>query len=114
MNDIEFGKRLKEAFGNKKQADIAKLLKVTDAGAKNYLEGRIPDAEVLFNVLDLTQCSLHWLLTGEGPKERQVVKAIKDGHVDINQLKDEAVQEFLVEAIQGLKKRKSKEVKKAG
>lgn len=60
-----FGERLRRAFGNAKNAEIARKLGVTESAVKNYIEGRIPDATRLLQIKDLTNCNLHWLLTGE-------------------------------------------------
>jgi SOS regulatory protein LexA len=66
---VGFGERLREAFDNAGTAEIARRLGVTYQAAKNYLEGRIPSAEKLIEIADSTHCSIHWLLTGEGPRE---------------------------------------------
>lgn len=63
-----FGLRLREVFGNAKNVDIARKLGVSQAGVKNYLKGRVPGADTLVLIADLTGCSVHWLLTGKGPK----------------------------------------------
>lgn len=43
-------------------------MRKTDAAIKNYTDGRIPHPEILVEVSELTGCSIHWLLTGNGPK----------------------------------------------
>lgn len=63
-----FGERLKEAFGTDKPAEIARKLGITYQGAKNYLEDRIPSAETLLDISNSTGRSIHWLLTGHGPR----------------------------------------------
>lgn len=86
-----FGLRLREAFDGLAQAEIARRLGITDAGVKNYFEGRIPSGITLLEICDLTGVSIHWLLTGEGPKEREIVKAIKNGQVDYNEIRRKAL-----------------------
>ncbi|HYE72587.1 MAG TPA: helix-turn-helix domain-containing protein [Blastocatellia bacterium] len=66
--ESEFGARLREAFGNAKNAEIARRLGVSEPAVKNYMEGRVPPSDTLVKIADLTNCSLHWLLTGEGMK----------------------------------------------
>lgn len=61
-----FGSRLREAFNGKSNAEIARLLGVSDAAINNYIKGRLPTNDVIDSILDLTGCSAHWLLTGEG------------------------------------------------
>ena len=65
---MNFGERFLEAFENASITEIANRLDKTYQGVKNYTEGRIPSAEILLDVYHSTGCSLHWLLTGEGPK----------------------------------------------
>jgi repressor LexA len=71
---VGFGERLKEAFGNAGTAEIARRLGITYQAAKNYVEGRIPPAEKLIEISRSTNCSIHWLLTGEGSREVEVFK----------------------------------------
>jgi transcriptional regulator with XRE-family HTH domain len=61
-----FGERLKIAFENAKNAEIARKMGVSEAAVGNYVAGRIPDAEKLIQIRALTNCDLNWLLTGEG------------------------------------------------
>lgn len=66
MGISHFGARLRLAFKNAKNAEIARQIGVSEAAIKNYVDGRIPDAEKLIKIRNLTNCSLDWLLTGEG------------------------------------------------
>lgn len=70
-----FGVRLREAFPGASQTQIARQLDLSNSAVNNYVEGRIPPAEMLVKIADLTGYSIHWLITGEGPRriyERQV------------------------------------------
>lgn len=66
---IGFGKRFKEAFGTRQNYEIAELLGLSDSAITTYVGGRIPSAEKLIEISKITNCNLHWLLTGEGEKE---------------------------------------------
>jgi cellulose biosynthesis protein BcsQ len=66
---IDFGARFKEVFGNIKNKEIASRLGVSRPAVTAYAQGRIPSAEKLIEISELTGCNLHWLLTGEGPKQ---------------------------------------------
>lgn len=66
MEDPEFGKRFKQAFGDAKNYLIARKLGSSDSAVKNYVDGRVPPAEMLLRIRELTYCNLDWLLTGEG------------------------------------------------
>lgn len=64
--DIGFGKRLKSVFGNATNAEIARKIDSTEASVGFYTRGRVPDLDKLKKIAELTNCNLHWLLTGEG------------------------------------------------
>lgn len=63
-----FRERFIEVCGSSQPAEIARLLKISYQAAKNYLQGRLPDAKVLITIAEKTSYSLNWLLTGEGEK----------------------------------------------
>lgn len=65
----EFGSRFREAFGGATNAEIARKIGKSEPAVKNYVDGRIPSAADLVAISDLTGCSVHWLLTGNGPRE---------------------------------------------
>lgn len=71
-----FGKRLREAFDFATNKEIADKLKVTKSALTNYMNGRVPAADALLEIKKLTNCSLDWLLTGEGEK---FTTQIRDG-----------------------------------
>ncbi len=64
MEKNTFGQRFRIAFGNAKNAEIARKMDVSEAAIKNYVAGRVPDAEKLLLIKALTNCNLDWLLTG--------------------------------------------------
>ncbi|HEX3557913.1 MAG TPA: AAA family ATPase [Pyrinomonadaceae bacterium] len=66
--EVDFGLRLREAFRDASQSEIARQLGVSNSAVTNYVEGRIPPAEMLTKIADLTGYSIHWLITGEGPR----------------------------------------------
>lgn len=63
-----FVTRLIEVCGSEQPAVIARLLKISYQAAKNYLHGRLPEANVLIEISKQTPYSVHWLLTGYGEK----------------------------------------------
>jgi hypothetical protein len=64
----EFGERLKQAFGGASVEEIRSRLGLQSYnGARNYLLGRVPEWDKLVRISEITGCSVHWLLTGEGP-----------------------------------------------
>lgn len=71
MEKTTFGQRLKLAFNNAKNAEIARKIGVGETAVTNYLAGRVPDAEKLIKIRQSTNCDLNWLLTGEEPTSRK-------------------------------------------
>lgn len=71
MKNTSFGERLLSAFGNAKQVEIAAKMGVSPSAVKNYVDGRVPDADKLLLIKKLTNCDLDWLLTGEEKGERK-------------------------------------------
>jgi cellulose biosynthesis protein BcsQ len=65
----DFGRRLKEVFGNISNQSIAEKLSVSKPALTAYVQGRIPPPDKLIEIAKLTKCNLNWLLTGEGTKE---------------------------------------------
>jgi hypothetical protein len=63
-----FTDRLTEVCGTSEPAKIQRLLDISYQAAKNYLQGRMPDSNVLITIANRTPYSIHWLLTGEGEK----------------------------------------------
>lgn len=71
----EFGQRLKEAFGNATNGVIGKKIGVAENTVGFYVRGRIPDADVLVKIADVTGCSIDWLLTGkEAATKEQIIE----------------------------------------
>lgn len=68
VNASSFGERLREAFGGVSNKDIAERIGVGKSAVTNYIEGRIPSADMLAKISELTNYSIHWLITGEGSK----------------------------------------------
>lgn len=64
----EFGYRLKELFDHAKNGFIAAKLGVAENTVGFYIRGRIPDADMLMTISNVTRCNIHWLLTGKGEK----------------------------------------------
>jgi transcriptional regulator with XRE-family HTH domain len=64
----QYPHRFAEAMGTDEPAEIARRLSISYQAAKNYLEGRLPSAEVLATIAHETEYSLNWLLTGRGSK----------------------------------------------
>jgi len=65
------GGRFLEAFKplNLTNEEIAKLLGVSKSRVTDYSKGVIPKKETLIKFVQITNCSLHWLITGDKPKE---------------------------------------------
>lgn len=64
----EFAERFAVVCGNSEPAVISRMLDISYQAARNYLEGRLPDAGILLAIAEKTPFSIHWLLTGRGDK----------------------------------------------
>lgn len=60
-----FGERLKIAFNNARNADIARKLQISEPAVKKYMSGSLPSIENLILIKNLTGRSLDWLIQGE-------------------------------------------------
>lgn len=66
--NLDFIQRFAEICGSAEPTDIARFLNIPYQAAKNYLNGRMPDSNVLVIISERTPYSIHWLLTGQGRK----------------------------------------------
>jgi transcriptional regulator with XRE-family HTH domain len=64
MANTTFGQRLKQAFNNASNVEIARKIGVSGPAVQNYMSGRVPDLEKLLKIKALTNCDLDWLLSG--------------------------------------------------
>jgi transcriptional regulator with XRE-family HTH domain len=65
----DFADRFQEICETSQPAQIQRAFGISYQAAKNYLNGRYPETDVLLNIARVTGVSLHWLLTGEGPRK---------------------------------------------
>lgn len=98
MEKTTFGQRLKLAFGNAKNAEIARKIGVGETAVSNYLSGRVPDAEKLVAIRNSTNCDLNWLLTGEGSTERDCIEIHDDLLGKLQTIAKEQAQEVFADA----------------
>lgn len=68
IGNIEFIERFIDACGTSEPSKIQRLLNISYQSAKNYLQGRLPQPEILISIANRTSCSIDWLLTGRGKK----------------------------------------------
>ena len=68
VENPEFVKRFIEVCGTSRANEVRDLLGISYQAAKNYLEGRLPEACILQVIAERTPYSIHWLLTGRGKK----------------------------------------------
>lgn len=62
-----FWERLQDAFFGANAPEIAKKLDLEKQAVYKWRE-RLPGLETLIAISETTGCSLHWLVTGEGPQ----------------------------------------------
>jgi transcriptional regulator with XRE-family HTH domain len=71
MDDIKrgFARRLRTAFDEATNAEIARRCHTTSTTVKLYAEAqRLPIAEMLLQITRVTGINIHWLLTGRGSR----------------------------------------------
>lgn len=73
MKDAAFWERVVEAFQTDKIPEIAKKMSLTYYAVRMWKLGRMPGLEALLKISDMTDSSVQWLVTGEGPKSRRSV-----------------------------------------
>jgi hypothetical protein len=88
--ESDFWERLADAFGTPEVGKIARKLGVPYQTVKNYSEGRLPSADILVSISDVTQVSIHWLLTGAGPGRVPTVEGRAVDHDAPRRLLNEA------------------------
>jgi hypothetical protein len=64
----EFISRFIEICGTSQPTEIKGILEISYGAAKNYLQGKLPETIILLAIAEKTDFSIHWLLTGKGPK----------------------------------------------
>lgn len=100
MARTDFGKRLKLAFGNASNQEIARKLGLSAPAIQNYVSGRVPDGDKLLQIAEVTKCDLHWLLTGEGERE------FGQRAVDLNEAIRDIIRETVREELESLRPKK--------
>lgn len=91
----KFVSRFVEACGSDQPGKVAQLLNVSYQAARNYLDGRLPDAKVLRSIAENTPYSINWLLTGEG--EKFAVNSARPAESLMNDSMREAVRQVCLE-----------------
>lgn len=95
-----FGDRLRIAFNGAKNAEIARKLGITDTAVKNYMVDRIPPAEVLIQIKNLTNVQIDWLLTGEQNVQSETKSQVETRtQFDFEQIFSEKIREIVREEI---------------
>jgi hypothetical protein len=67
-DNVGFTSRFIEVCGTDRAVQVQKVLDISNQAARNYLAGRLPDAQHLMLIAEKTPYSIHWLLTGRGKK----------------------------------------------
>lgn len=112
----EFYQRLVELFGTENSAEIARQLQLERQSVYRWRDGKNdPSLDTLYLINQLTGASLHWLLTGQGPKyvsnfsataiplDDEEMIAVIQFAADSDQTVEQALHKLIVE---GLKSRK--------
>ena len=71
--------------GRGAKAYIARSLSISDVAIGKWEKGEIPSLESLDKISNQTNASIHWLLTGNGPKEVHVPAPPVESLVAVNE-----------------------------
>jgi len=70
---------MRKAFGGLKDIEIARKLRKSPSDVGKWTKRKaLPRAEILIDVARITQCNLHWLLTGEGDADLNPLRFLDD------------------------------------
>lgn len=93
----KFWQRVVEACETDQVSAIAKKAGTTQQAIyKSQSKGNLPSVETVINLCHSTGVSVHWLLLGEGPKERAVLVGIKEGELDLADIRKQALLDFFI------------------
>lgn len=81
MAQTTFGQRLKQAFNNASNVEIARKIGVSGPAVQNYMSGRVPDLDKLLKIKALTNCDLDWLLTGNESLAGHAIERVLSGKI---------------------------------
>jgi Bacteriophage CI repressor helix-turn-helix domain len=95
----DFWMRVVTACGTDNVSVIARKAGTTVQGIYKWQGKSWPKANTLIRIAHSTGVSLHWLLVGEGPKERDILRAYDENKIDYRELQREAVINFLIAQI---------------
>ena len=110
--------RIQEAFGVRGPTEIASKLGFTKQAVYKWQNGEIPGLETLTKIAATSGVSLHWLVTGEGPKTAYIVsepelRVIKELTKETGLSLDRQIHQLISDAIEtrGLVKSRSEILK---
>ncbi|MFZ0390287.1 MAG: helix-turn-helix transcriptional regulator [Calditrichia bacterium] len=71
MKSSETSKRIRKIMKEKKltQQNLSQLLQISQPSISQYLQGRIPPANVLHEIAKIGNTTMEWLVSGKNPPE---------------------------------------------
>ena len=74
MDSEQLAKRIREIMRkrNMTQQQLSTLLGISQPAVSLYLQGRMPPADILYQIAQLGNTSMEWLLTGQEQEKLQV------------------------------------------
>lgn len=95
--------RLLEAAEVANANQLATLVGMSATSIYQWKRGEnLPSIAELLEISRSKGVSLHWLLTGEGPKDLEVILAIKEGELDIDAIKREILIQYHLDEMRNL------------
>jgi transcriptional regulator with XRE-family HTH domain len=112
VNISSLWSRIAEAFEGLSVQDIADRLGLSYHSVYKWQHGKHPGLDTLIRISEVTSCSIHWLLTGTGPKridqnhinsaEPAILVKCSEAQIDIIRALAEQINQTPTETIQDL------------
>ena len=107
MKDPLFWTRVVAVFETDKVQEIADSVGISYQSVRNWKLGELPGINMLMQIAALRNVSIHYLLTGEGPRSRsQLVDSLLAGNIVDNTL---GIRVYLIERLSELVEGKGSE-----
>ncbi|MEZ6319339.1 MAG: hypothetical protein R3B49_11415 [Phycisphaerales bacterium] len=86
MNESELHNRLTAAVGDRTYRRIGDLTNTHPETVRRYMQGQAPSAEFLVGICQALGINGNWLLTGQGPRRVEEIRAEALGQADAGEL----------------------------
>lgn len=68
-NPVELWERIQQALGTSGAPETARIMGLAKPSVYDWQKGKMPGLDTLIRIARMGNVSLHWLITGEGPRK---------------------------------------------